>query len=235
MGTMDLDYGLFGRLRAASGDEWTNYVNHPFVKQIGNGTLSEACFRRYLTQDYLYLHHYARAYGLLAFKSKDFGDIQYATKSLNSIINELPVHLAYCAKFGMSEEMMAREPEASETMTYTRFVLDVGMAGDMMDLMVALIPCAAGYGELAQILQSEATTVLEDNPYVEWIESYSSERYQSVVTSSIVVLDEMGKRLGGEVRFERLLEIFNTATRLESEFWQMGLNAETTTTRIAAE
>ena len=38
---------------------------------------------------------------------------------------------------------MAAEPEALETVAYTRFVLDRGLAGDRLDLEVALAPCVS--------------------------------------------------------------------------------------------
>lgn len=63
---IDFEYGLFGKLRAASDKTWSSYVQHPFVRQLAAGTLPEVCFKRFLTQDYLFLIHYARAYGLLA-------------------------------------------------------------------------------------------------------------------------------------------------------------------------
>jgi thiaminase/transcriptional activator TenA len=54
---------LFDILKAACADEWDAYVDHAFVRALGEGKLSEAAFRRYLGQDYLFLVHFARAYG----------------------------------------------------------------------------------------------------------------------------------------------------------------------------
>ncbi|OBZ94506.1 thiaminase [Pararhizobium polonicum] len=235
MQKIDFDYGLFGKLRAAANEEWSGYVNHPFVKQLATGALPQPCFKRFLTQDYLFLIHFARAYALLAYKSSTIGEVRSATKSLNAIVDELPVHVGYCTSWGLTEEMMQTEPEAPETMTYTRFVLDIGLSGDILDLMVALIPCVAGYGEIGQILMSEETTVLEGNPYGDWLRNYEGEHYLQSVQDAINALDDVGKRRGAEARFDRLLQIFRTATRLEADFWQMGLNAERAALSVAAE
>ncbi|MDX3928491.1 MAG: TenA family protein [Shinella sp.] len=235
MKKIDFEYGLFGKLRAAASEEWDQYVNHPFVRQLGTGELPQPCFRRFLTQDYLFLIHFARAYALLAYKGTSIEEVRSATRSLNAIIDELPVHVGYCASWGLTEEMMAAEPEAPETMTYTRFVLDVGLSGDILDLMVALIPCVAGYGEIGQILMSKETTVLEGSPYADWLRNYEGEHYLQSVQDAIDALDAIGRRRGAEVRFEQLLTIFRTATRLEANFWQMGLNAAPVALRDAAE
>ena len=34
---------------------WNEYLEHPFVKGIGEGTLDKEKFKNYLIQDYLYL------------------------------------------------------------------------------------------------------------------------------------------------------------------------------------
>ena len=42
--------------------QWTTYTQHPFVMQLGQGTLPHHCFMHYLKQDFLFLKQYARAY-----------------------------------------------------------------------------------------------------------------------------------------------------------------------------
>jgi thiaminase/transcriptional activator TenA len=232
---VDFNHGLFGTLRAMAGAEWTGYVNHPFVQQLAVGSLPEPCFRRFLTQDYLFLIHYARAYALLAFKGQTLGDIRAANATLQAIVDELPVHVKYCTAWGLTEERMEIEPEAAETMTYTRYVLDIGHSGDVLDLMAALMPCVAGYGEIGQIMLADKDTVLDGNPYGDWIRNYEGDAYLESVQYAINAFDDVGKRRGGEARLEQLSKIFTTATRLESAFWQMGLNAAATPLRAAAE
>jgi len=61
---------LFNRLKAECGATWDAYIDHPFVRALGAGTLPEAAFRTYLIQDYLFLIHFARAYALAAFKAE---------------------------------------------------------------------------------------------------------------------------------------------------------------------
>jgi len=193
----DYNHGLFGRLRAAAGQEWTGYVNHPFVKRLAAGTLPQVCFKRFLTQDYLFLIHYARAYALLAAKSASLAEVRAATASLQAIVDELPVHVKYCTAWGLTEEMMEAEPEAPETMTYTRYVIDVGHSGDALELMAALMPCIAGYGEIGQIILADPGTKIEGNEYGDWIRNYESEHYIASVQATIEGFDALGKLRGG--------------------------------------
>ena len=52
---------LFERLKKDNQAIWLAYTQHEFVKQLASGELPESCFRRYLSQDYLFLIHFARA------------------------------------------------------------------------------------------------------------------------------------------------------------------------------
>ncbi|WEF26085.1 TenA family protein [Klebsiella aerogenes] len=217
--------GIYGRLREQAGTEWQRYVAHPFLKQLADGTLPQAAFRRYLTQDYLFLIHFARSYALLVSKLRTLPEMRAAAASMNAILGELPLHVGYCAEWGLDEASMAREVEAMETVNYTRYVLDIGHSGDALDLLVALLPCVAGYAEIGLGLLHDPQTHLHNNPYASWIRNYGDEGYLQGVNAAINLLESVWQQRGAESRFAELSEIFTTATRLEGNFWQMGLNA----------
>ena len=213
---------LFARLRAACKPEWDSYVKHSFVRQLGAGTLPEASFKRYLVQDYLFLIHFARAYALAAYKSRSLEDIREAAAGLSTIADiEMRLHVQFCEGWGISEEEMQAEPEARETMAYTRYVLEAGMAGDVLDLYAALAPCIVGYGEIGSMLHG--ADKLDGNPYRAWIEMYSSNEYQAGARRTVAHMDRLMVSRGGEGRFEALAGTFREATRLEASFWDMGL------------
>ena len=217
---------LFGRLKAAAPGEWLAYTEHPFVRALGDGSLPESCFRHYLAQDYLFLFHFARAYGLAAYKADDLEDIRQAAAGLTAIIDvEMALHVEFSARWGLSETDMATSEEDAATVAYTRYVLEKGLQGDLLDLRVALAPCIVGYAEIGAGLAADAATVMDGNPYREWIEMYSSDDYQEVARAEVAGLDGLMERRGGEGRFETLAAVFRRATRLEADFWESGLNA----------
>ena len=63
---------------------------------------------------------------------------------------------------------MAGASEAMETIAYTRFVLERGFAGDLLDLDAALAPCLVGYGESGDRLLANPATQSDANPYNDW-------------------------------------------------------------------
>ncbi|MAF49548.1 MAG: thiaminase II [Rhodospirillales bacterium] len=214
---------LFDRLKAAGADDWDAYIHHPFVAGLADGTLPEASFRHYLGQDYLFLIHFARAYALAAYKSSSLDEIRQAAQGLSTIVDmEMDLHVEFCASWGLTEADMEALPEAAETMAYTRFVLETGLAGDALDLHVALAPCIVGYAEIGAEL---ATAASDDNPYAAWIHMYASDDYQAAAAAERRHLDALFEARAGEGRMSALTRIFNQATRLECAFWQMGLDA----------
>ncbi|MGG7857801.1 thiaminase II [Klebsiella aerogenes] len=217
--------GLYGRLREQAGSEWQRYVSHPFLQQLAAGTLPQAAFRHYLTQDYLFLIHFARSYALLVSKLRTLPEMRAAAASMNAILAELPLHVGYCEQWGLNEDAMALQSEAMETINYTRYVLDIGHSGDALDLLAALLPCVAGYAEIGLGLLHNPQNNLHDNPYASWIHNYGDESYLQGVNAAIGLLETLWQQRGAESRFAGLSDIFTTATRLEGNFWQMGLNA----------
>ena len=218
--------GLFQRLVAAAGGTWHAYTRHEFVLQLARGDLPEAAFRHYLVQDYRFLLHFARAWGLAVYKSENLAEMRRAHSLVAATLDvEIGLHIDYCRGWGLSEAEIAAEPEALETIAYTRFVLDRGLAGDRLDLEVALAPCIVGYAEIAAERVADPATRQDGNPYREWLAMYAGAEYQSLAQDAAAALDDAFARRGGEGRFPALAATFATAARLEADFWQMGLAA----------
>jgi thiaminase (transcriptional activator TenA) len=218
---------LFPRLVEASDEAWRAYTRHQFVLLLASGDLPEACFRRYLVQDYLFLIHFARAWGLAIYKSDTLPEMRRAQRLVAATLDvEIGLHIDYCRGWGLSEAAMAVGPEAPETIAYTRFVLDRGLAGDRLDLEVSLAPCIVGYAVIAAERITDPGTRLDGNRYREWLEMYAGSDYQGLAREAAAALDEQFARRGGEGRFLSLAANFATAARLEADFWQMGLEAQ---------
>lgn len=221
-----------GRLVAGAGGLWRDYTRHPFVEALARGELAQKRFRFYLVQDYLFLVHFARAWALAAFKAEDIATIRECAGTVHALIDEeMRLHIDYCAGFGLDEAAMAATPEHPANIAYTRFVMERGLSGDILDLLVALAPCVFGYGEIGARLPEDPTTLREANPYQGWIDTYSGADYRGVVASCSAQLDRVAKaRLGAEPttspRWPGLQASFDQATRLEIGFWQMGWEAE---------
>jgi thiaminase/transcriptional activator TenA len=216
---------IFDRLKAAAAEDWSRYVDHDFVRQLGAGTLPEASFRTYLVQDYLFLIQFARAYALATYKSRTLDDMKVAQAGLAAILGEMELHVKLCGRWGLSPAAIEAAPEHQATVAYTRFVLDCGAAGDLLDLHVALAPCVIGYAEIGKTLARGDAAALGDHPYRDWIAEYAGDVYQDIAIKARRHLDDLAARAMTERRFAELATLFAMACRLEADFWQMGLDA----------
>ena len=220
---------VFDRLRAATGEDWFRYVEHPFVQRLGDGSLPREAFRAYLIQDYLFLLQFARAWGLAAYKSRRFDEIKAAQETLAGILKETELHVRLCEGWGLAARDVEAAIEDRATVAYTRFVLDAGAAGDLLDLQVALAPCVIGYAEIGTRLADAG--VGDDHPYRDWILTYAGDDYQGVASAARRQLDRLAERSLTEHRFSDLAALFAQASRLEADFWQMGLDAAVPTAK----
>jgi thiaminase/transcriptional activator TenA len=213
---------FFERLKKAASAEWRSYTEHPFTAGLADGTLPEPAFRHYLVQDYLFLIEFARAYALAVYKSNQLADMREAASGLSAILDvEMSLHVKLCAGWGLSPRDLEQAPSAAETLAYTRYVLDAGMRGDLLSLKVALAPCVIGYAEIATRL-AETDACAPTNPYRVWIDEYAGAPYQEVAAKARAHLDRLAALYVTPGREAELITIFKEATRLETDFWEMG-------------
>ncbi|MHC0052519.1 TenA family protein [Actibacterium sp. D379-3] len=219
-------YGTtFPLWRAAAGDHWHAYTRHAFVERLGDGTLPRAAFLTYLTQDYIFLIHFARAWALAVTKADTVDEMRLCAATVDALINEeIALHIGTCAGAGLCEAELFTAAEAPETIAYTRYVLDAGHSGDFLDLLAALAPCVLGYGEIGARLAAETG----QTPYGDWIATYAGTAYQDLCHQTGALIDAaLRRRLGDDPvaspRWAGLCARFETATRLEAGFWAMGL------------
>ena len=215
----------FERLKTDAAEEWWAYIAHEFVRGLGEGTLPRDCFRHYLVQDYLFLIQFARAYALAAFKATDLSSMQHAARAVAATLDvETKLHIRIAERWGKSAAELEAAREARATVAYTRFVLDTGMRGDLLDLMTALAPCTIGYAEIGLTLAGSAGGKSPGNPYREWIAEYAGDAYQGLAAEAHTELQRLADAALTEARYPHLLATFRQATRLEADFWQMGLD-----------
>ena len=221
---------FFDVLKQAAADSWHEYVDHDFVRSLSGGTLAESHFLHYLKQDYIFLVHFSRAWSLLAFKTDDIEEIRFASGMVHALINEeMRLHIEFCDRNGISKSQLDNVVETMDNLAYTRYVIGVGIAGDFLDMLTALAPCVLGYGEIGMGILGSHDGDVENHPYGEWIAAYSGGPYQELCAKFRRFLDaaavkRIGKDFASSPRLSGLVGIFETACKLESKFWEIGLS-----------
>jgi thiaminase/transcriptional activator TenA len=222
----DPTYGkAFALWREASQKSWRNYTRHAFVQGLCDGTLPRASFIHYMIQDYVYLIHFSRAWALAAAKAGTLDEMKSCAASVNALVNgEMQLHVETCAAEGISEDQLFNAVEENENLAYTRYVLEAGYSGDFLDLIATLAPCVMGYGEIGTRLKAEQSS----DTYKDWIDTYAGVEYQENCANvgqliDNAILSRLGSDYTSSPRWATLTHKFDTATRLEVGFWDMGL------------
>jgi thiaminase/transcriptional activator TenA len=212
------------RLRAAADPIWQEIVTHPFIVELGRGTLAPERFRFFLMQDYPYLKEFARVLALAVSRGGRLGEMAFfAELAHGTLQTEMAIHRSYCADFGISEAHLESTRLAPTAFAYTRHLLSVGALGTEAEIMAALAPCMTTYAELGAHLAVKPPT---DAPlYSRWIEAYASEPFQEIARRTELAFDRLEALAGPEER-ERCGNHYLTSFRYEWMFWEMSYRME---------
>lgn len=214
--------------RAGAARDWDGYTRHAFVEALGDGSLPQESYLHYLRQDYVFLLHFARAWALTAAKAETLDEMATASATVHALVHvEMPLHVKTCAAFGIDRDALEATAEAAGNLAYTRYVLEAGYSGDLLDLLAALAPCVLGYGEIGLRLAGNT------GPYAPWCDVYAGPDFQDLCKSVGALLDRaLLRRLGPDwhqsPRAQTLQSRFTTATQLEIGFWDMAQSPRST-------
>ena len=210
---------LSARLRAAADPVWSAQLRHPFVAGLGDGSLPEDVFARWVRQDYLYLKEFARVFAWATAKAASLESMGWYAAVLDLTLNtEMELHRAYAERFGISREELEGEEMWPTTRAYTDFLVRVSADGDMAELLAVLLPCSWGYCEVGRHLARGG--VPDDQRYADWIEQYASDEFADAAAWLRDELDRVAAGAGPE-REARLEELFLLSSRYEWAFWEM--------------
>jgi thiaminase/transcriptional activator TenA len=218
--------GYAQQLQVRHASIFARVLDHPFVRGIGDGSLPVERFRFYIEQDYAFLIEYSRVLALAVAKGRELPGMGHFAELLHATLNvEMALHRGYAAKFGITDEALARVAAAPTTYAYTRHLLATAYAGSLPEIAAALLPCQWGYGEIGKTLAAAGAP--PDAPlYAEWIAMYAGDEYHGLVEGLIAHFDALAEQESDHGR-ERLAAIFLTSSRYEWSFWEMAWRMET--------
>ena len=183
-------------------------LNTKFVQGIKNGDLPKTKFQEYLAQDYFFLESFARAYGLAVSKSRNKKNIKTLSVLLSGVSEELILHETYAKEWDIDLTTNLIGPA---TKKYTEFLEEVSLNLSLIEIMSAMTPCMCLYSWLGKKLLN----MISDNPYKEWILTYSDESFDNLAKSLENLIDEYDESYDiDQVNF-----LYKRAMELELDFF----------------
>lgn len=207
------------RMRKAADLVWEEGYQQPFIRELGEGTLQRERFAFYLLQDFRYVNDYARVHALGLAKTTDPEIMAFMLKVQNGALQvETEVHRSYSASYGITEEQMNNVRQSAFARAYTSNILSIAYGKDILDILVAVLPCAWVYADYGYRLAAEFADTLDDNPYKSWVDMYKTDEFWQ---DSVWLLDHIEKLVAdaSEERKRELIDIFVTGVENEYMFW----------------
>ena len=195
----------------------------PFNAELAAGTLSEARFKHYITQDAHYLIGFGRALTLAAAKAPNPDRIvQFAKSAEGAIVVERALHGSFFEQYRITPEMFAQTPLSPACHHYVSYLIATAYAEPYEVVLGALLPCFWIYAEVGRDIHARARPA---NPYQAWIDTYAGEEFHAAVRAVIAATDEAADAASPQLR-ERMHAAFMRATQLEWVFWDSAYRLE---------
>ncbi len=207
------------QLRAEAEPIWRRIFEHPFLREIKNGTLPLETFQYYLGQDYLYLEGFARSVAMALAKAPNSQTLEELAKRVLTPI-ERPLHHKLLAAAGLTLED-AQQAKASPTnAAYVNHMLATVNREGLGPTAAALLPCPWTYHLLREELgQSEHPL------YGQWTSFYVSGLLEDSVAAWRSFVDRQAQQAGAE-ELEAMRQAFLTSSRYEYMFWDAAYRRE---------
>lgn len=195
----------------------------PFNAELAAGTLSEARFKHYITQDAHYLIGFGRALAIAAAKAPTPERIvQFAKAAEAAIVVERALHGAFFARFGITAQTFADTPLSPACHHYVSYLMATAYGEPYEVTLGALLPCFWIYAEVGRDILARAAA---KNPYQSWIDTYAGEEFHDAVREVVAATDEAAAEASPS-GCARMHAAFRTATRLEWMFWDSAYRLE---------
>jgi len=185
----------------------------PFNRELAAGTLDQARFQFYITQDALYLEQFARILAMAGARGPDSATLRlFADSALEGIAVEQALHGQYLSRFGDDSNQAEPSPDC---LGYTSFLLATAYHEPWEVLVAALLPCFWIYWDVGNAIARQAEP---DNRYRAWIDTYADEAFGKTVRAVIAAVDRAAEAASDAVR-TRMMAAFIRSTQYEWLFW----------------
>lgn len=157
---------------------WKNYLKHPFIQALADGSLDQNLYRDYMIQDYLYLKEYGKCFAQGVLKGKDVEFQHICRHYLQRISDfELEVHRGAFAQLGIEQKQLEETKPSLANLGYTSYMLKECYEGEEAEILTAILACALSYEYIAEKMVEQNPDCLNHPLYKEWFEQYCSPEY----------------------------------------------------------
>jgi thiaminase (transcriptional activator TenA) len=215
--------GLSNELREGVHSLWERVVTHPFVIELGEGTLSLETFNVYFDQDYLFLKDWAILLSLATAKAPDFDAARQLVGFLHlGLGGEEGLFQQAFRERGLSRQEVRELKYRPATLHYSGYLRKTAYEGNFIEVVTTLLAVEWPYLDWAQRLE-RAGRRPNNHYYQTWIDIHTSQGMQDVVSWMRQTVDTASISSEGRAY---LHQIFRDVLRYEFLFFEMAYHSE---------
>ncbi len=218
---------LTQELKDKHADLWRRMVFHPFIVEMGEGTLSHERARRYFLQDYVFVNDLVGMIAQGTAKGPNFESASRLYAFLSVILDpanadENDFFMRAFDILGAAEEEYSSATASPVTRAFGDFLARTGLEGSFEDIVAVCYVTEGTYLDWGTRFINEGKR--PSNPiYREWIELHGPDYLGDFVGWCEDYLN--GANISGERR-ARIERVFHTALRYEYLFWDAAYNGD---------
>ncbi|HEY0972360.1 MAG TPA: thiaminase II [Gemmatimonadales bacterium] len=218
----------------AAAEAWGASFDHPFVRNLAEGTLDPGRFRFYQMQDARYLEAFADAASIISTRCPDPVDkLWFIDAARMALVVESSLHAGYGEKLGYGPEDVRRLELTPNNRAYQDHMISTAARGTLVEAIAALAPCPWLYIALGQHLQRTHGAPPDSHPYADWLRMYADPAFDDYMRDILAHLQRAADAADDAAR-ERAKEAFVVSVRYEWMFWQQAWEQQTWPARAVA-
>lgn len=195
-------------------------IDHPFNRELMDGTLPRKKFEFYILQDALFLAEMQKAIQKLIERVPESRHAEVFRLLLNeTTAGEKVLNEHYCRIF----QSAGNVEQAPDTLLFTGHLHILANTKSFAEAVGGLLPCFWLYMEVGSYIFQHAK--LEGNAYRDWIEMYASTEFSAGGKAIMQLADEVAKDVTDEIR-RAMGQAFFMSSRLEWQFWEAAYNLD---------
>ena len=207
------------QLRTEAEPIWRRIFDHPFLREIKDGTLPLETFQYYLAQDYLYLEGFARAVATALAKAPDSKLLEELSHRVLTPV-ERPLHHKLVAEAGLTMEQVQEVGPSPTNTGYVNHMLATASRHGLGPTAAALLPCPWTYHMLREEVGKS-----EHLLYGQWTSFYVAGFLEGSVEAWRSFVDRMA-HCASPAELDAMRQAFLTSSRYEYMFWDAAYRRE---------
>lgn len=203
---------------------WFNAIlAHPFVRELGEGTLDRDIFLRYIVDDAHYLAMFSRALATVAARwPTPEGAAAIARFAAGAVDAERELHASLLAEGGLNIDDLQTEPTPT-CLAYMNTLQSDASLAPVAVAMAGLLPCFRIYaevgGHLAGVLAERS-----DHPYAAWLSMYGDPAFAEETRRAEELVNEQART--NTAPLDAMHAAYARAARFEWMFWDASYRGE---------